>query len=158
MTEQEWLASTDPDKMAVYLHCDHEEYRRRKNRLLACACLRRIWHLLTDERCRRAIEFEEHDADDESLVDDSRSIEHENRFREAHNGASDAWGAMAEAADAGNYATPILRAMPDAGLAAYHAIDGDLQCVGNASDAVASFAAPNEDPAWDAAKEQEAGE
>jgi hypothetical protein len=58
----------------------------------------------------------------------------------AHSAASDGWGAMAHEAAAREYATPLLCAMPDAGLAAFHAIDGDLQCVGNAAHAAACFA------------------
>ena len=59
---------------------------------------------------------------------------------------------MADEADDGKYATPLLRAMPDAGLAAYHVLDGDLQSVGNCSDAAACFAAPPDTPAWKRAK------
>lgn len=60
MTESEWLASD----------CDHLMYEfirrpadRRKLRLFACACCRRIWDLLTDERSRAAVEVSERYAD-----------------------------------------------------------------------------------------------
>lgn len=65
MTEQEWLASTDPVEMVWFLTedtfkgKDHwrglERPSERKLRLFACACVRQVWPLLTDaaacERC-----------------------------------------------------------------------------------------------------------
>jgi hypothetical protein len=46
MTEAEWLACDDPNPMLEFLR-----YRAggRKCRLFACACLRRAWHLLTED-------------------------------------------------------------------------------------------------------------
>lgn len=91
MTEQEWLACTDPDQMLAHLLAQlglgREEApsretfiirtpeerkaaealavktRDRKLRLFACACCRRIWDVLTDERSRKAIEASEDYAD-----------------------------------------------------------------------------------------------
>jgi len=152
MTEAEWLVCTDPKPMWVYLHYNGGSFR--KLRLLACACLRRIWHLLTDERCRKAVEVAERDA--EGLATEADVFA-------ALDMGRDGWHAQAEAADDGHYSTPLLRAMPDAGLAAYDAIDADWQCIGNAARAAAYFAAPAErdfaaalsDPAWVAANDHE---
>jgi hypothetical protein len=55
-----WLACTDPDAM---LHFLRGRVSERKLRLFACACIRRIWPLLPDGRCRRAVEVIERCAD-----------------------------------------------------------------------------------------------
>jgi hypothetical protein len=57
MTEQEWVACTDPERMLAFLRGRASD---RKLRLLACACCRqRLWHLLPDERIRNAVEVTE---------------------------------------------------------------------------------------------------
>lgn len=56
MTEAEWLACSDPLKMLEFLGGKAGE---RKLRLFACGCCRRIWHLLPDQRCRRAVKLAE---------------------------------------------------------------------------------------------------
>ena len=64
MTEAEWLLSRDPDALLDFLHgeaaCRHlPQPSRRKLRLFACACCRRIWHLLPEAGSRRAVKAAE---------------------------------------------------------------------------------------------------
>src|SRR5271165_1700611 len=73
MTEQQWLASTNPQSMLRFITVDGSlpgdgPNRKtiasdRKLRLFACACCRSVWHLFTDARSRRAVEVAERYAD-----------------------------------------------------------------------------------------------
>jgi hypothetical protein len=60
MTEQEWLACTDPMLMLSHLRRRRHE---RKLRLFGCSSCRCVWKLLIDERSRRAVEASECFAD-----------------------------------------------------------------------------------------------
>jgi hypothetical protein len=66
MTEAEWLACDDPVPM---LACPEVRRSDRRERLVACACCRRFWHLLADGS-RRAIEVTERYADGHATSDD----------------------------------------------------------------------------------------
>jgi len=56
MTESEWLASTDPQRMLEFLR---DRASDRKLRLFVCACCRRIWRLLTYDGSTRGVEVAE---------------------------------------------------------------------------------------------------
>src|SRR5438046_976927 len=55
VTEDQWLACTEPETLLLFLKGKASE---RKLRLVACACCRRIWHLL-DGWSQNAIEVTE---------------------------------------------------------------------------------------------------
>src|SRR5262245_38590622 len=62
MTEEEWLACTDPREMLEFFSSD-SRFSERKARLFAVACGRRVWAWMTDERSRQAVEVCEQYAD-----------------------------------------------------------------------------------------------
>jgi len=60
MTEDEWTRSPNPHRMLQYVDGSVSD---RKLRLFACACCRRIWDLIEDDRHRRAVDLAERFAD-----------------------------------------------------------------------------------------------
>ena len=69
MTEAEWLTATNPEPMLNYLR---GKASSRRLRLLAVACCRRVWHVLTGPACRQAVDMAEKSVDEpvpEELLD-----------------------------------------------------------------------------------------
>jgi len=60
VTEAAWLACPDPDRLLAFLG---DQVGQRIRRRFACACCRRVWHLLGDERSRNTVEVAERVAD-----------------------------------------------------------------------------------------------
>jgi hypothetical protein len=89
MKEHEWRSCTDPTQMVAYLATRVGD---RKLRLFACHCCRRIWHLIEDERSKKAVEISERYAD-RSISDSELTL-----VRGA------AWAASRDARDGGNAA------------------------------------------------------
>jgi len=90
MTEAEWLASNDPAAMLAKIQSVRLSYEKRnrepvpnwqvsdrKLRLFACACCRAVFHLLTDERSRRAVEVAERYADGLAAAEEVRQAHHD---------------------------------------------------------------------------------
>jgi hypothetical protein len=67
MTEREWLECADPKPMLGFVR---KQMSDRKLRLLICACCRRVWDLLADDRSKEAVEVAEQYADGSATRDD----------------------------------------------------------------------------------------
>jgi hypothetical protein len=87
VTEAEWLACTDPQKMLEFLRGKASD---RKLRLFACACVRRVWHRLGEVAAPTEIEASERFADGQSSRNELRSIRSQ---LGARGGYSAAWAA-----------------------------------------------------------------
>jgi hypothetical protein len=70
MTERDWEVATDPSPMLRWLRSRASD---RKLRLFACACVRRVAHLLTDERSRHALDVAERFAEGWASEEDLRA-------------------------------------------------------------------------------------
>ena len=75
MTEHEWLTSAEPAAMLEFLRAaagiNFYHVSDRKLRLFACACCHTVWHLITDERSRRAVEVAELFADGKATKEET---------------------------------------------------------------------------------------
>lgn len=67
MTDTQWRTCSSPEAMLNYLT---DRASPRKLRLYAIGCCRRIWHLLTDDRCRHAVEIAQRFVDGRSTPAD----------------------------------------------------------------------------------------
>jgi hypothetical protein len=120
MTEAEWLTATESLPMLQFLQ-ESGKVSERKLRLFACACVRRVWHLLRDERSREALEVAERFAD-------GRANRHE--LNEAYQAGEDAGNAevrrlfavLADAERAAVDAVSPVQPYNQAGAAALHAV------------------------------------
>lgn len=65
MDESEWLKSENPEQMLAQLQ---NRIPWRKQHLLACACVRLVWHHLSDARLRALVELSEEFADGRATV------------------------------------------------------------------------------------------
>jgi hypothetical protein len=129
MTEAEWRACGEPARMLFFLigkpgdplraFCEGE-VGGRKLRLFACACVRRVWHLLDDPRSRTAVELAERYADGQASRAELAAA--------AYPGADDAIVAAAEAArdDAGKarWEAAVAAARAASGQGAWYPAQG----------------------------------
>jgi hypothetical protein len=138
VTEEEWLAETDPLRLLWGLR---DRASDRKLRLFACAGCRRLWWLLRDPRSRTAVEVSERYAD--GLADAKELAAAAQDARQAADEAEQAraagWNAARSAAVTAD--TPWAAAERVAGQAAF---DADLlrHVLGN------PFHPLTLDPAW----------
>lgn len=72
MTEEQWRSCVSPEAMLHYLS---DRASPRKLRLYAIGCCRRIWHLLTDDRCRHAVELAQRFVDGRAAANDLAAAE-----------------------------------------------------------------------------------
>jgi hypothetical protein len=81
VTEAEWLSCTDPQKMLEHLG---DRASERKLRLFAVACCRKIWHLLPDQDCRKAVQIAEAFAEGKAGISLLRKVKGAGEFYYDH--------------------------------------------------------------------------
>jgi hypothetical protein len=121
MTEAQWLACRDPDALLDFLleearHLRRPQPDRRKLRLLACACCRRAWPALADERSRQAVEVAERYADHQATRQElarafllARAIDPIGNAGQAAAAAAAPWGRLGRAAEQAALAVDVRR-------------------------------------------------
>jgi hypothetical protein len=95
MTEADWYACHDPEPLLDFLH---DRGSNRQWRLFAVACCRRIDHLITDARSRRAVEVAARYADGDATVEELTAAR-----AAAQDAQKEAWNAEYEAEAAADF-------------------------------------------------------
>jgi hypothetical protein len=128
MTEQEWMACTDPDPMLAVVRGKASD---RKLRLFDCGCCRRIWHLL-EEQGQMAVIAGEQFADglitEKELLTAWLANETMIHRREGVDAIPATFSARVAAGLAGHIPNPYSSPQEDGGCAAWHAAFA-LACV-----------------------------
>src|SRR5688572_22309335 len=95
MTEGEWWSCTptELEEMLTFLHGKWASTR--KVWLLACACCRGIWPLLTEQRSRAAVEIAERYVDDLVTAETLEAVRRDARDAIAEGGGTRAMSIMA---------------------------------------------------------------
>lgn len=73
MTESEWNTCDNPKAMLHFV-ADKKLGSERKFRLFTCACFRRVWSSLSDDRAKKAIEVAERYADDQASDEERQQV------------------------------------------------------------------------------------
>src|SRR5262249_24535626 len=116
MTEAEWLACANPTPMLEFLRGKASD---RKLRLFASACCRRLWHIVTQERSRKAIEMLERYVDGQTgQIELSRAVRGAERDAASSCGRGFVYDAVAAVIAAGD---PNTTSVDAAILAAHNA-------------------------------------
>jgi hypothetical protein len=121
LTENEWLACNNQGQMVNHL-LDQGIITWRKMRLFACACVRRIWHLIGDERGYRAVEVAERFADDQATKRELAAVCKAATDHSYRDGPYQHHAEHAAAMVAGDDIN--LRHAPGVAIAEYHRIGG----------------------------------
>jgi hypothetical protein len=133
LDERTWLSAIEPGRLLDYLQtCS--PFPERRLRLWACACARRVWHLLSDEWSRNAVELAE------QLADGLLSVEKRDA---AETAAREASNAILEAVEKARKSSPQhlhrLLAETSAADAAFYSVFRELaasRCADQAADAM----------------------
>jgi hypothetical protein len=145
MTEAEWLVCRELWKMLYFLE---DKASERRLRLFAVACCRLFWHLLTDDRSRRAIEVTERFADGEASEEElGRAWEAAGAVNPSEHGSAarhPAWRAAHTAA----WCVAELDVHTRGNWSVFQTVAGDAACV-VLRDVFGNFFRPREaDPRW----------